>query len=72
MLCLLMNNACTFLKLSIFHSIPKVIKTVVCKNLGVDTSRTVDLNSTKGFPKAIFHTISDPSQNVCSQKMLKN
>lgn len=72
MLCLLMNNACTSSKLSFFHSIPEAIKRVVCRNLGADTARTVELskgNSQKYIP---YHRASVPPQNVCSQEMLKN
>lgn len=52
-----MNSAYTYSELSIFHSIPKVIKKVMCKSLGADIAKTVDLSSSEGIPKGIFHTI---------------
>lgn len=52
-----------------FHSTPKGIKKVVCKNLGADTPRTVDLNSPKGIPKvySIPNNISPISKCLLSE-----
>lgn len=52
-----------------FHPIPKVIKKVVCNNLGANTPRTVDSNSPKGIPKvySIPYSISPISKCLLSE-----